>query len=278
MDEHVMRPEQESSSERPELARLADGSLPADRRRALEDEVARSPELGALLAEQQLAASVVRGLDVTAPASLRAGVERTARERSRGRRGARRVRGGRPRPVTVGTVAFAVLAVALAFALPNGSGGPSVVQAANLSQLAPTGRAPEVSSVHDDLLTATESGVPYPNWQRSFKWQAVGVRTGTLAGRHVTTVYYQRRRSRIGYTIVSGAPLSGSSSWQTVNRAGVVLHVHRSGSLTIVTWERGSHSCVLSGRHVRAASLMRLASWHGAAGTIYSAAAANWSA
>lgn len=279
-----MRPEQESPGERPELARLADGSLSAERRRALEDEVAASPELGAALAEQQLAASLVRGLDVTAPAGLRARVEDLTRERSRPR--ARPRFGGwavRPRLVAVGGFAAAVVAVALAVALPGGSGGPTIVQAAGLAQLAPTAPAPAVSSAHADLLAATESGVAYPNWKPSFAWRTTGVRTDRLSGRHVTTVYYARGKSRIGYSIVSGAPLPVSGGWQAVTRSGVLLHVQRSGGMTIVTWQRGDHSCVLSGRHVSAASLEALASWHGASGKLYGGsdvaaapAAAGW--
>ena len=62
------------SRELPELAALADGSLPADRRRALEEQVAASPELADRLAEQQRAVALAQSAaaDVTAPDDLRA--------------------------------------------------------------------------------------------------------------------------------------------------------------------------------------------------------------
>src|SRR6185437_5662955 len=61
-----------------ELAALADGSLSPERRSALEAEVAASPELAALVAEQERAVSLTRSVaeTVEAPASLRAEIER----------------------------------------------------------------------------------------------------------------------------------------------------------------------------------------------------------
>jgi hypothetical protein len=72
-----------------ELAALADGSLADDRRTALEAEVAASPELAELLAEQQRAVDLARdaAAQVEAPASLRAAIaaqERPRRSTSRG--------------------------------------------------------------------------------------------------------------------------------------------------------------------------------------------------
>ena len=262
MDESV-NPEPEMGSREDQLAALADGSLPAERRRALEDEISRSPKLSALLAEQQLATSLVRGLDVTAPPALRAHVNGLTRERASRRRPALR-----PRLALVGGAAAAVVAV-LALALPGGVGGPTVIEAANLSTLAPTQPAPPQSPLHSDLLTVSQSGVSYPDWEGRFAWRATGVRTDTLGGRTATTVFYTRGPSRIGYSIVSGNPLTGSGGWRTVVRSGVTLHVRQNSGLSIVTWERGAHSCVLSGRHVDVATLESLASWHGARHTLY---------
>ena len=129
-----------------ELAALADGSLAPDRRAPLEAEVAASPELGHLLAEQQRAVALVRGaaIEVEAPASLRVRVEPKARTaRASGRR----------RLVLLGAAAT-VVAVALAVAL--------VVVSLHSSRervrtaLAGTTLAPGASG--DATLTKTSSG------------------------------------------------------------------------------------------------------------------------
>src|SRR4051794_30004866 len=67
------RPDEAGTGEVAELTALADGSLPPDRRAALEERVAAEPELAALLAEQQRAVDLARSAaaDVEAPADLR---------------------------------------------------------------------------------------------------------------------------------------------------------------------------------------------------------------
>lgn len=64
-----------------ELAALADGSLPDDRRELLEARVAESLDLASLLTEQRRAVAIIRGaaLEVDAPARLRARVEAARR-------------------------------------------------------------------------------------------------------------------------------------------------------------------------------------------------------
>src|SRR5688500_502152 len=95
-----------SDDELADLARLADGTLPADRRAEVEARVAASPRLSSILARQGIALEALRGTaDIGAPARLRADVER--------RRGPRVVRPKRRRIVIVQSIAAAV-AVALA--------------------------------------------------------------------------------------------------------------------------------------------------------------------
>jgi anti-sigma-K factor RskA len=90
-----------------ELAALADGSIAADRRMVLDEQVAASPELAERLAEQQRALTLTRNAaeQVEAPASLRARIEAQARPR----------RARTPRLAAAGlavaTVAAAVIAV-----------------------------------------------------------------------------------------------------------------------------------------------------------------------
>jgi len=68
------RDDQAAAQELVELAALADGSIPEDRRAAIEEQVAALPELAVLLAEQERALALTRGAaeEVEAPASLRA--------------------------------------------------------------------------------------------------------------------------------------------------------------------------------------------------------------
>jgi hypothetical protein len=171
-----------------ELAALADGSLPPERRAELEARVATSSELADRLAEQQRAVAMARSAaaEVEAPARLRARVE--------AERGARR--GHAPRSFALaGAAAIAVLAVAIGFAVFHENPSSERFQGA----LGATTLAPNASG--DVTLTRTSSGwrielnatgLPrrdgglfYEAWQRNA--QGVLVPIGTFNdGRDVT--------------------------------------------------------------------------------------------
>ena len=60
-----------------DLARLADGTLPAERRAEVEARVAASPQLSSIVERQGMALEALRGTtDIGAPARLRAQIER----------------------------------------------------------------------------------------------------------------------------------------------------------------------------------------------------------
>lgn len=63
-----------------ELAALADGSLPPQRRQPLLRRASRSPKLARALARQRLAVQATRADATTAPPSLRTWVKRAVRE------------------------------------------------------------------------------------------------------------------------------------------------------------------------------------------------------
>jgi len=129
-----------------ELAALADGSLAPERRSELEEQVDASPELAALLAEQERAVALARNAAgaTEAPASLRAGVERQQRAR---------VRPASPRLALAGAAAVVVVgAVALGVGLFASSTSGERFNAA----LAATALSPGASG--NATLTKTSSG------------------------------------------------------------------------------------------------------------------------
>ena len=130
-----------------ELAALADGSLAPERRAELEAQIAESPELAELLAEQERVVGFARSAasEVKAPAGLRARVD--------ARRQARRVPGWR-RPVLIGAAAAATVVVAVAVGL--GVFGSSTSGERFHASLAATGLAPGASG--NATLTKTSSG------------------------------------------------------------------------------------------------------------------------
>jgi len=240
-----------------ELAALADGSLAPDRRAAVEAFVESSPELGDRLAEQERAFALVRGASATveAPAGVRARVDEMRRPAASRRR---------PRGLAwAGGFAAAAAAVAavVLLVLPGGAGGPSVAQAASLATRPPTAVAPHAAS--PTLLAVTEDGVPFPYWAKKFGWKATGVRVDTLRGRHVTSVYYEKKGSTIVYSIVSGRALPRPPSSSRLRRESTEYRVLTIGGRLVVTWERRGRTCVLSATGVPAAKLMKLASWNG---------------
>ena len=85
-----------SDDELADLARLADGTLPAERRAEVEARVAASPQLSRIVERQGVALEALRGTaDIGAPARLRADVER---RRGSGRAASARAPAGLPAP------------------------------------------------------------------------------------------------------------------------------------------------------------------------------------
>jgi anti-sigma-K factor RskA len=129
-----------------ELAALADGSLPADRRGPLEEQVSASAELAGLLAEQQRAVALVRSAaaEVTAPAGLRARVE--AQRQARHPRAPGRLRLG------LAGAAAAVAAVAVGLVVSGPGTAPEQFRGALVATPSASGASGEAT------LTRTTSG------------------------------------------------------------------------------------------------------------------------
>ena len=218
-------------------------------------------------AEHEHVAELLRAVDVRAPETLHRRVREMAapRERVRGL-GAFR---GRLRPTLAAMAAAAVAGAAIALLTGGGTQqqNPSVSAASRLTLSAATLRAPGESTTHDAQLNAAVDGVAFPYWQERFGWSASGARMDTVGGRKVTTVYYSGPgASRIGYAIVSGTPAPAVSGGTVVRHGGVTYRLLHAHGVPVVAWQRDGRLCVLSGRGVNGATLVRLASW-GAGGS-----------
>jgi len=237
-----------------ELTRLADGTLPAERQADLRAQIQQSPELTAALAEQERAVTMLRALDEPAPAALRARVnELTGPATSR--------RSPRWRRVFVipGATAIAAAAAAVIILVGGGAGAPTVPAAARIALASATLPAPTVNPNESDDLVMTAAGIPFPAWGPQKGWTASGARADTVDGRKVTTVFYTSPSGkRIGYAITDGAPLSGARG-SSVTRYGVRFTLQQSGPARLISWVRSGHTCVIAGRSVSYAALLKLA-------------------
>lgn len=170
-------------------------------------------------------------------------------------------------PARLGLLATAVAglaAAAIAIGLSGGgSPGLTVERAAALTLSHATMAAPRESSANHAQLEASVEGVAFPYWRERFGWRGAGERIDRVAGRSVTTVFYTDSAGRrIGYAIASGRSprLSGGTiRWSS---RGVPYRVSTQEGATVVAWPREGHLCVVSGRGVDAATLLRLAGWH----------------
>ncbi len=234
------------------LARLADGSLPASQAGELRAEVQSSPDLAAALAEQEHAVSLLQSLHAPAPPGLRARLEAMTEPRPSARRPRRR-----PAMALTAVLAAAVVVVALLAGRGPGAvaGGPTVSQTARLTLAAATVPAPAVDPAHPARLRLAVGGIAFP--ARAGGWAPTGARTDILDGRRIVTVFYGAAGATIGYAIVSGPALAIPSGPRMTSYDGYV-RAHEDG-VTVVTWRRSDHTCVISGRGVSGDTLLALA-------------------
>jgi anti-sigma factor RsiW len=247
---------QPSSDQLAALSALADGTLDPRERAEVEATIARSPQLRELYERERRIVAALHHARATerAPQRLRAQVQ--TRARSHG--------GVRRRASYAGALAgaLAVLALLIVLVLPGGApGSASVSQAAALALrgAAQPPPAPDPSAPAARLLQRLQ-GVYFPNWARSLGWRAVGERRDRLAGRPATTVYYRWRGQEVAYTIV-GAPALREPAGPPTHLGRYELRTLTQGALTVVTWRRAGHACVLSSATVPASMLRRLAAW-----------------
>lgn len=246
-----------SDQEMADLAALADGTLPEDRRGPLEARIAASPELQELLDRQRRAVAATReAASEPVPASLQDAVSDRVRGSDRRRRRPRLVPG-----LALGGATAAAAAVVLALVLTGGPSGPTVADAARLASQPPTGPAPARLDHSKTKLDARVDGVAFPDFSRTYGWRASGVRQEEVDGRDAKVVYYERGGERIGYVITSGSALPQPSGAKTVERHGVPYRKLSVDGKPAVTWERLGQTCVITG--ASPAEMVKLASWRG---------------
>jgi anti-sigma factor RsiW len=241
--------------ERAELAALADGTLRPRRQAEVQARVDASPPLRAAVEEQRRARAEIRAAAEPAPASLRAAVQALGRDLGpRGRRRGLALGGALAGAVATGALALALL---LPGDLP---GGPTVVQAAELSRLPPSAPAPKPDPSHPALLSVRVDGVAFPNWAPR-GWRTTGMRSDVVAGRRVVTVFYARGRRVVGYQVVAGRTLPSPVAVHRTWSHGTSYRSFTARGETIVTWTERGRTCILSGRGVSPSMLRRLAAW-----------------
>jgi hypothetical protein len=215
-------------------------------------------------AEHERVAELVRAVDVRAPETLHRRVREMAASPAPRRRSWGGALDGRLKPTLAAMAVAAVIGAVIAL-LTGGVArqqGPSVSAASRLTLSAATTGAPHESPAHVAQLNVAVDGVAFPYWKERFGWRATGTRTDTLGGRSVTTVFYSGPRARrVGYAIVGGTPAPAASEGTVVWHRGVAYRLRQVRGVPVVTWQRDGRLCVLSGRGVNGAMLVRLASW-----------------
>ncbi len=191
--------------------------------------------------EALIAAAVA---DTEAPHSLRESIERE-RERAQ-----------QPPPASfwrrrwrvLATTATAAAALAAVLVATQGgtteTGEPTLADVQQASAQEATGPAPAPGGGDPPVLAARVGPIPFPDWQKSFGWKAVGARTDELSGRTVKTVYYRNPDgAHLGYSIVAGAPIAEPPPGHAVTHEGNTYHVAHAGEHTLVTWTQQGHTC-----------------------------------
>ena len=217
-----------------------------------------SPRLQAALRRQRFAVTTVRSVALPAPTALHARVEMQSAGST-----------SRSRPPRLGRLSASVLAgsaaagvLALALLLAGRSDEPWVAQAIEFGGEAPEAVAPPADRDNPALLSQRGAGLPYPNLEPNFDWRASGVRSDELEGRGATTVFYEKDRRSVAYTIAGGEPLAPPEARTTVVD-GIRFRTFRENGVSGVTWLRRGRTCILTSRTLDRRALLELAAWTG---------------
>jgi hypothetical protein len=147
---------------------------------------------------------------------------------------------------------FAVTLAALVIVLWTGriTAPPSTLGVSRIALAGSNASAPA-------RLVAADTQIVFPHWSH---WPSAGTRSDRTGGRIVTTEFYSSSAAgRIGYSIVSGAPLRYPAGARGLEHAGERYGVIASHGTQIVTWVQSGHTCVLASRTAPASTLFALA-------------------
>jgi hypothetical protein len=205
------------------------------------------------LTERQLGVvELIRAADEPAPQSLHRSTAELVAQARRSRRRQRLTFAG-------ATATLAATAAVLVLFVLSGPAAPDVNQAIRLASSTATAPAPREDPAASGRLAASVDGTAFPYWDRRLGWRQTGSRRDTIGGHAVSTVFYEHRKlGRVGYSIVAGGPLSARGG-RIVMRGGHGYRVYERGGLNAVAWLRDGHTCVIAGRDVSPATLVRLA-------------------
>jgi hypothetical protein len=220
----------------------------------------RSPHTESELVE------LLQSIDVRAPDTLHRRIQALIDERST-QASRRPLRGGRWRGLASLRLAgaSAILAGAIALALVLAGGGStelSVRETSALTLRPATMSAPAENPHRPGQLSRTVDGVAFPYWEESFGWRSSGARKDHIDGRSVTTVFYTNGRGRrIGYAIVAGKPAPETGGGVVTWLRGTPYRLLNEDGARVIAWIRDGHLCVVAGRGISSATLLRLAGW-----------------
>lgn len=204
---------------------------------------------------------LIRSSEEPAPERLHRRTEALIARHARSGRGTRTLRLRLGAVTALASVAVLVAVLVLG-ALPGDSGSLTLQSATALTLRSATSSAPRESARRRAQLTAAVDGVTFPYWGERFGWRATGSRSDRLGARTVTTVFYaDGRGQRIGYAIVAGTPPPRIAGGQASVRGGTSYRLSAMDGARVVSWVRAGHLCVVAGRGVSGATLLRLASW-----------------
>ncbi len=202
---------------------------------------------------------LIRSIDVAAPAHVHDRVREMVDERSK----RKPALGGLRLRVGAALTGLAAAAAALVLALAGSGGAELTLAQASVVTLRPaTLPAPRESGSNHEELAASVEGVRFPYWGERFGWRQTGSRVDHVGGHSVRTVFYSDGQGHtVGYAILAGRAPSLSNAGDVRWRGGTAYRVGTAQGTTVVTWKRGDHLCVVSGRGVSPATLLTLASW-----------------
>jgi hypothetical protein len=181
----------------------------------------------------------------------------------------RRRRPARPllrRLAPAGAIAASLAVLALLLPAIFGGADPSIGDVHRLNADGPEAPAPPAVQGAENELAAEVDGVHFPNpkLRPGFEWKAVGERSDELAGRTTRTVFYEHEGHLVGYTIVSGSPLTIPADAEVRHKHGVDVALLRDEhGHDIAVFERGGKTCVISGHVEKRSTFVRLATWSG---------------